>query len=316
MTWEHPNGPTLDGPDYAPDSPPDWHEDGRGWAWSLWWNAKLEHITTFSAEGVARRIEQQAAEERANTLKWDGGRGKFVPWDTPEHTWGEARAEPNIFNPEAMAKTMEELYVHKGKAGSDYGGSPAHLKDKDEELLSFIIHEPNAYYCSVDGGVPKQRKYQASAAALVYKGSKRLSAIRQPAGRITSIDAELQAICVAITECLKFEECHHIVIFTDTLVASQRALNPSTHFSQSLSLVVCKELRRWASSFEDGHPILNFVHVPSTLAWGPQHAAHLYLRELPRIPAVPQPVKRLRWNSCGNWITSRKAQSKLFTNCS
>ncbi|KAF9521490.1 hypothetical protein CPB83DRAFT_841226, partial [Crepidotus variabilis] len=81
---------------------------------------------------------------------------------------------------------------------SDYSGSPAQLKDKYEELLAFYMDKPGVYYCGVDGAVPKQRKYQASACALVYKGSKRIKAIRQPAGKLTPTDAELQAICMAV----------------------------------------------------------------------------------------------------------------------
>ncbi|KAF9534442.1 hypothetical protein CPB83DRAFT_831504 [Crepidotus variabilis] len=83
---------------------------------------------------------------------------------------------------------------------SNYSGSPAQLKDKYEELLAFYMDKPGVYYCGVDGAVPKQRKYQASACALVYKGSKRIKAIRQPAGKLTSMDAELQAICMAVAD--------------------------------------------------------------------------------------------------------------------
>ncbi|KAF9522024.1 hypothetical protein CPB83DRAFT_900003 [Crepidotus variabilis] len=51
----------------------------------------------------------------------------------------------------------------------------------------------------------------------------------------------------------------------------------------------------WASFFDNNPPILDFIHVPSALAWGRQHAAHEYIRELPRVSVGANPVMSFDW---------------------
>ncbi|TFK18691.1 hypothetical protein FA15DRAFT_660501 [Coprinopsis marcescibilis] len=100
-------------------------------------------------------------------------------------------------------------------------------------------------------------------------------------GRVMAPDAELYALCVAIIQMLRFDDCNMIVIFTNHIVAAKRAVDPSVHSGQGHSLAVCAKLSKWFSGGPE-HSI-EFVQVPSKIGWHIHLAAHDYVRDTPAV---------------------------------
>ena len=56
---------------------------------------------------------------------------------------------------------------------------------------------------------------------------------------VTAPDAELLAITLGIQYAVQAPGVEHIMVFTDHIASARRAVDPSAHSGQSLSLAVC-----------------------------------------------------------------------------
>ncbi|KAF9267614.1 hypothetical protein L218DRAFT_995189 [Marasmius fiardii PR-910] len=134
--------------------------------------------------------------------------------------------------------------------------------------------------------------HQAVSRYGIYTRGKLRHQARSASGRVTAPNAELTSIRFVVEYLIsrKFD-CNRIVIFTDSIAAVKRAVDPSAHSGQADSLVVCKHLTAWLSESVD-HSIL-FVEVPSKAEWGIHFEAHQFVRDLPSVRVGPTTVTSL-----------------------
>ncbi|CAA7267569.1 unnamed protein product [Cyclocybe aegerita] len=121
-------------------------------------------------------------------------------------------------------------------------------------------------------------QYQAASAAIIYKGHHELERTRYVSGRVTTPDAELNAISCAVRLAVKQANCQHIMVFTDSMGSAHRAVDPSVHSGQAFSLSVCCTLQEWFEA--DDLRRITFIYVPSALRWDIHGEAHKYFTEL------------------------------------
>ncbi|CAA7267572.1 unnamed protein product [Cyclocybe aegerita] len=131
---------------------------------------------------------------------------------------------------------------------------------------------------ATDGSVPQSNQYQAASAAIIYKGHHKLERTRYVSGRVTTPDAELNAISCAVRLAVKRANCQHIMVFTDSMGSAHRAVDPGVHSGQAFSLSVCRVLQEWFEA--DDLCRITFVYVPSALRWDIHGEAHKYVTEL------------------------------------
>ncbi|CAA7268123.1 unnamed protein product [Cyclocybe aegerita] len=93
--------------------------------------------------------------------------------------------------------------------------------------------------------VPQSNQYQATSAAIIYKGHHELQRTRYVSGRVIASDAELNAIVCAVRLAVKQANCQHIMVFTDSMGLAHKAVDPSMHSGQAFSLSVCHALQEW-----------------------------------------------------------------------
>ena len=94
---------------------------------------------------------------------------------------------------------------------------------------------------ATDGARPLDTKYQATAAALVFKQASLIKASRHVVGKVTSVEAELSAIATGI-ELACQEQCRNIVVFTDSMVQAMKSIDLSAYSRQQDSLCVCRAM--------------------------------------------------------------------------
>jgi len=71
----------------------------------------------------------------------------------------------------------------------------------------------------VDASLPDNAQHQAVSAAILYQELEEFNKVRHVAGRVTAPDAELFAICSAITLATQQNNCEKIYIFTDSIAS-------------------------------------------------------------------------------------------------
>jgi len=118
----------------------------------------------------------------------------------------------------------------------------------------------------------------------VYRQGDVAHQARYIAGRVTTPDAELYAICAAIRKACSLPNVNNITLFTDLIASARQAVNPSVHSGQGHSLAVCCALEQW---FANGGHSVTFVMVHSCFEWGPHHEAHKFVRGLPPVGGRP-----------------------------
>jgi len=127
--------------------------------------------------------------------------------------------------------------------------------------------------------------------------------------RVTAPDAELFAICSAITLATQQDNCERIYIFTDSIASAKRAVDPSMHSGQGHSLAVCHTLTAWLGKDPDCRVF--FIQVPSKLGWNIHKEAHDYATSLIQ-PVGPRPDTSL--DSVQKAVTKQSQESwtRLF----
>ncbi|CAA7268111.1 unnamed protein product [Cyclocybe aegerita] len=134
-----------------------------------------------------------------------------------------------------------------------------------DELIARARADPLTVLAATDGSVPQSNQYQAASAAIIYKGHRELERTRYVSGRVTTPDAELNAISCAVRLAVKQANCQHIMVFTDSMGSAHRAVDPGVHSGQAFSLSVCRVLQEWFET--DDLRCVTFVYVPSALRW-------------------------------------------------
>ncbi|CAA7270785.1 unnamed protein product [Cyclocybe aegerita] len=147
-----------------------------------------------------------------------------------------------------------------------------------DELIAKARADPLTVLAATDGSVPQSNQYQATSAAIIYKGHRELKRTCYVSGRVTAPDTELNAISCAVRLAVKQANCQHIMVFTDSMGSAHRAVDPSVHSGQAFSLAVCCALQEWFEA-DDFHRI-TFVYIPSALQWDIHGEAHKYVTEL------------------------------------
>ncbi|CAA7267561.1 unnamed protein product [Cyclocybe aegerita] len=127
----------------------------------------------------------------------------------------------------------------------------------DHELIAKVRADPLTVLAATDGSVPQSNQYQAALAAIIYKGHRELERTCYVSGRVTALDAELNAISCAVCLAIKQANCQHIMAF---------------------SLSVCRALQEWFEA--DDLRRITFVYIPSTLQWDIHGEAHKYVTKL------------------------------------
>ncbi|KAK1223716.1 hypothetical protein PQX77_013404 [Marasmius sp. AFHP31] len=142
-----------------------------------------------------------------------------------------------------------------------------------------------------------------------YVGGERVFGSRFASGRVLAPYAELVAIRFAVTRVTSgVEPYKRITVFTDSIAAAERAVDPSLHSGQAHSLAVCKALNEWL--LEDDDQEIKFIEVPSSAKWSVHYSAHLSVRGLPLIGAGSTPQTSLDYlrkkatDACQDaWVT-------------
>ncbi|KAF9258716.1 hypothetical protein L218DRAFT_1004637 [Marasmius fiardii PR-910] len=170
----------------------------------------------------------------------------------------------------------------------DYVVGLAQFLKKNPQVFSFGDPAPRAGDGNDEPGV--------SPYGVPRKGGPKLRKLRHRArfasGRVTAPDAELTSIRFAVEYLsLRNFDCNRIVVFTDSIAAAKRAVDPSIHSGQADSLVVCKYLMAWLS--ESAYHSILFVEVPSKAEWGIHYEAHQFVRDLPSVRVGPTTVTSL-----------------------
>ncbi|KAJ2911670.1 hypothetical protein MD484_g8746, partial [Candolleomyces efflorescens] len=191
--------------------------------------------------------------------------------------------------------------------------------DSHRNLLNQLSYQaredPSVALCGTDCSVPVRSSHQATAVFVIERVGHDQLASTWVAGRVLSADAELLAIRMIVSKAVTLENCTRIIIFTDSMAAARRAVDPSVHSGQAHSLAVCKTLSAWFRISED-HSVL-FAESPSKLKWGLQHVAHNRARSLPPVPTGRRPAtsldslrKRATDSARDAWIT--RFQDKTY----
>jgi len=87
-------------------------------------------------------------------------------------------------------------------------------------ILRNVRLSDNTVYCSVDASLPDNMQHQAVSAAILYRELEEFNRVCHVAGRVTAPDAELFAICSAITLATQQDNCEKIYIFTDPIASA------------------------------------------------------------------------------------------------
>ncbi|CAA7267340.1 unnamed protein product [Cyclocybe aegerita] len=106
-----------------------------------------------------------------------------------------------------------------------------------DELIAKARADPLAVLAATDGSVPQSNQYQTASAAIIYKGHRKLKRTRYVSGRVTALDAELNAIACAVCLAVKQANCQHIMVFTDSMGSAHTAVDPSMHSGQAFTVL-------------------------------------------------------------------------------
>jgi hypothetical protein len=133
---------------------------------------------------------------------------------------------------------------------------------KEEDALPKCRNLFNAIYaqsrvdstkmcCGTDCSISKRSSHQATASFIIEQAGRETLKSTWVTGRVLSTDAELFTVCMAVCKAVTLEDCHHIIIFTDSMVVAKQAVDPSVHSKQAHSLATCKALAQWLAISEN-----------------------------------------------------------------
>ncbi|KAK1221827.1 hypothetical protein PQX77_015362 [Marasmius sp. AFHP31] len=186
----------------------------------------------------------------------------------------------------------DRICFDKSPRASDQETEGESRSDYLDRLLSGCEWDPEGIVVATDASVPSSTRHHSVAGFEAYVGGERVFGCRFASGRILAACAELVAICFAVTRVTSGAEPYkRITVFTDSIAAAERAVDPSLHSGQAHSLAVCKALNEWLR--EDDDREIKFVEVPSSAKWSVHHSAHLFVRGLPPVGVGSAPQTSL-----------------------
>lgn len=202
-----------------------------------------------------------------------------------------------LFEPFAQANSpghcLLDLYrdrVHFTDWDPVEGVTPGYIRILDSAFVQAKANN-EAAYAAVDASLPTKGKFQAVSAAVVLRGDNLVKRVSRVAGRVTAPDAELMAITLGVVHACAVDGLKKIYIFTDHIAAAKRAVDPSVHSRQSLSLAVCKTLTAWMAGDPDRQ--VHFYAVPSKSKWPFHTGIHDYVTKFPRVAYGSKPFTSL-----------------------
>jgi len=80
--------------------------------------------------------------------------------------------------------------------------SVSNRKIELDALINELKDDEHAVYCGTDASLPANIRHQAASVYLIYRQGDVVHRARYIAGRVTTPDAELYAICAAIVKAL------------------------------------------------------------------------------------------------------------------
>ncbi|CAA7259601.1 unnamed protein product [Cyclocybe aegerita] len=198
------------------------------------------------------------------------------------------RAEPHTHSAALMTPAMRgkvkstvmevDKHIHTLTESFEPFAPEAHPGDQLLDRYADRLHfdepraDPLTVLAATDGSVPQSNQYQATSVAIIYKGHHKLERTCYVSGRVTALDAELNAIACAVRLAVKQANCQHIMVFIDSMGSVHKAVDPSVHSGQAFSLSVCHALQEWFKA--DNLRCITFVYIPSTLRWDIHGEAH------------------------------------------
>ncbi|KAK1219503.1 hypothetical protein PQX77_017770, partial [Marasmius sp. AFHP31] len=185
----------------------------------------------------------------------------------------------------------------KSPKASDQEAEGESRSDHLDRLLLGCEWDPEGIVVATDASVPPSTRHQLVAGFEAYVGGERVFGSCFASGRVLAPCAELAAIRFA-----------RITVFTDSIAAAEKAVDPSLHSGQAHSLAVCKALNEWLLGDDDRE--IKFVEVPSSAKWSVHHSAHLFVRGMPPIGVGSAPQTSLDYlhkkatDACQDaWVT-------------
>ncbi|KAK1234618.1 hypothetical protein PQX77_002173 [Marasmius sp. AFHP31] len=163
----------------------------------------------------------------------------------------------------------DRICFDKSPRASDQEAEGESCSDYLDRLLLGCEWDSEGIVVATDASVPPSTRHQSVAGFEAYVGGERVFGSRFASGCILAPCVELVAIHFAVTRVTSGAEPYkHITVFTDSIAAAERAVDPSLHSGQAHSLVVCKALNEWL--LEDDDHEIKFVEVPSSAKCAPQ----------------------------------------------
>ncbi|KAK1216591.1 hypothetical protein PQX77_020774 [Marasmius sp. AFHP31] len=187
---------------------------------------------------------------------------------------------------------LNRISFDKSPRASDQEAEGESWSDHLDCLLLECEQDSEGIVVATDAYVPSSTWHQSVAGFEAYVGGERVFSSRFASGRVLAPCAEVIAIRFAVTRVASGAEPYkRITIFTDSVAAAERAVDPSLHSGQAHSLAVCKALNEWL--LDDNDREIKFVEVPSSAKWSVHHLAHLVVQGLPPVGVGSAPQTSL-----------------------
>ncbi|KAK1216658.1 hypothetical protein PQX77_020713, partial [Marasmius sp. AFHP31] len=171
----------------------------------------------------------------------------------------------------------DRICFDKSPRASDQEAEGESRSDYLDRLLLECGRDPEGIVVAIDASIPSSSRHQSVAGFQAYVGGERVIGSCFASGRVLAPCAELVAIRFAVTRVTSGAELYErITVFTDSIAAAERAVDPSLHSGQAHSLAVCKALNEWLHDDDDRE--IKFVEVPSSADCAPQTSLD-YLRK-------------------------------------
>ena len=146
----------------------------------------------------------------------------------------------------------------------------AHLEALDH-LCHRASSDSSTLVVVTDASVIPPRNMQAISAMHFWRLGEQVLLSKVSAGRTTALDTELFTVRLGVAKAVSFD-IKHIILITDSLSATRRAVDPLVHSGQAHSLAIVCALRGFFTGQPD-HSI-DFWDCPSNVQWSLHHLVH------------------------------------------
>ena len=131
-------------------------------------------------------------------------------------------------------------------------------------IIVTLLLDNTTVCIGTDGSVPKDNQFQGvGAISAIYLGERKTKVIL--CGTCLSADAELAALRLRLEMLPQAPEIQTVRIFSDSMAAIQKLLDPSTHSLQGSSIASCEILCAWFKENQGRH--IYFHYISSKCKW-------------------------------------------------